>query len=87
MFWISFDMTVKQYYCEYIVLECTTYFSLISIHWIFHRIGNPAVILNTLLYIIDVNATVTTCKLYVVIDNLFMRNCMSNIYSGWECSI
>lgn len=78
MFWISFDMTVKQYYCEYIVLKCTTYFSLISIHWIFHRIGNPAVILKNTT-IIYVNATVTTCKLYVVIDNLFMRNCMSNI--------
>lgn len=62
MFCISFEMTVKQY-CVHVVLECSAYFSLISIYWIFHMIGNPAVNLKTLQY---ANATVTTCKLYVI---------------------
>lgn len=71
-------LDIIWYDCEAILLwiysvRCTAYFSLISTRWIFHRIGNPAV---TIIY---ANATVTTCKLYVVIDNLFMRNCMSNI--------
>lgn len=61
MFWISFEMT-ETILCTYSV-RVFGFFSLISIYWIFHMIGNPAVNLKTLQY---ANATVTTCKLYVI---------------------